>query len=70
MKKRFLMIIMILLIISCSGCENKKLDLEKLYENNIVDYGSGPRPFQQLTENEFKIVYEIGTGEKIWKKEF
>ena len=34
MKKRFLMIIMILLIISCSGCENKKLDLEKLYEKN------------------------------------
>lgn len=34
MKKRFLMIIIILLIISCSGCEKKKLDLEKLYEKN------------------------------------
>ena len=42
-----------------------KINLEKLYENNIVDNGRGPRPFQQLTENDFKIIYELGTGEKI-----
>ena len=47
-----------------------KVNLEKLYDNNIVDYGSGPRPFQQLTENDFKIIYELGTGEKYEKKNF
>ena len=34
MKKRFLIAIIMILIIACSGCKNKKLDLEKLYEKN------------------------------------
>ena len=34
MKKRFLIAIIMILIIPCSGCKNKKLDLEKLYEKN------------------------------------
>ena len=58
MKKILLIVIIMILIISCSGCENKKLDLEKLYEKNsglALDYFYGWR------EEEFKhelIIFE------------
>jgi len=53
MKKRFLTIIIMILIISCSGCENRKLDLEKLYKKN-----SG-----------LAIKYFYGWGAEDWKCE-
>ena len=42
---------------------NTKVTLEKLYENNIVEQNSGPRPFEKITKEQYNIIYSIGMEE-------
>ena len=81
MKKRLLIVIIMILIISCSGCENKKLDLEKLYAKNYeltLDFCFGWRYeefkheliiFEPETATEFELElcsqYDLNGVEKV-----
>ena len=38
----------------------KKVTLGALYDNNIVAPDTGPRPFTQITEKQFNIIYKLG----------
>ncbi len=40
-----------------------KIILNELYNRNIVSLGSGPRPFTQITKEQFVNIYEIGMKE-------
>lgn len=37
-----------------------KVTLGALYDNNIVSQDSGPRPFTEITENQFNTIYQLG----------
>ena len=54
MKKICLIIISIFLSIACSGCINRKLDLEKLYKKNgelATKYGYSDRWIRKIVNN-------------------
>lgn len=42
-----------------------KVNLNQLYENQIIVEGSGPRPFQQLSKEEYIRIYKLGMGENL-----
>ena len=42
----------------------RKVNLNYLRENGIIDQTSGPRPFQALTKEEFDLICKKGTGEE------
>lgn len=37
-----------------------KITLNELYEHNIVEKDSGPRPFAYLSKEQFEIIYKLG----------
>ena len=39
----------------------RKVILEYLWDNNIVNRDSGPRPFDSLSKDEFNLIYKRGT---------
>lgn len=40
-----------------------KVTLDSLYENEIVEEGSGSRPFEILTKKQFEAIYKLGMEE-------
>jgi len=42
-----------------------KVTLNQLYENKIIVEGSGPRPFQQLSEDKYNIIYRLGMEDNL-----
>lgn len=42
-----------------------KVNLNQLYQNQIIVEGSGPRPFQQLSKDEYIRIYKLGMGENL-----
>ncbi len=40
-----------------------KIRLDTLYENGIIAQDSGPRPFEQLSEEHFSAIYKLGMEE-------
>ena len=44
---------------------SNKVNLNQLYINQIIVRGSGPRPFQQLSKDEYIRIYKLGMGENL-----
>lgn len=42
----------------------KKIILESLWNSGIIAHGSGPRPFQKITRDQFEIIEKLSKGEK------
>ncbi len=42
-----------------------KVSLNQLYKDQIIVEGSGPRPFQQLSKDEYSRIYKFGMGENL-----
>lgn len=42
-----------------------KITLNQLYVNDIVASGSGPRPFEHLTKEQFETIYKLGMEEQV-----
>ena len=41
-----------------------KVTLDQLYDNGIVKKKSGPRPFEYLSEEQYKTIYDLGMEEQ------
>ena len=40
-----------------------KVTLDQLYDNSIIAKNSGPRPFEYLSEEQYKTIYDLGMEE-------
>lgn len=40
-----------------------KVTLNQLYDNDIIANGSGPRPFTELSKDQYEIIYKLGMEE-------